>query len=195
MADTDHFLSIEASVRQHMKKLSSQASINALSQELKSLAAIVQQFVDPALRSQYSTALRKLENSARDEVARFQLSQRDEIFKTTTSPLRDRSKARQKKEDDNSIATTLSRTKKQMEMELSRVAEINDTIVNDGKNLRTVGDEHDTLNNIMSSAWGVLKALSAQDVAERVMIAGATLFFVLSVFFVLWSRLPTFGLI
>jgi len=74
------------------------------------------------------------------------------------------------------------------------VSEISETITNDCKNMKSVGSEHDTLKGIMTSARGLIKGLDRQDVMETFVVAGGLVFFFSCVLFVLWSRLPGFGL-
>jgi len=214
----DNFLEVESCARRRLsllkvpnpnadnegtrKELSSakvSSILNSLSNDIRRLQSILPTISSAPLREQYGAALEFLQTTAKQAAAAHanqpNESARSSLFSTTSPHLRNRfQQGNKKNSESNSIAAALSRTKRQMELELERVSEISETITNDCKNMKSVGSEHDTLKGIMTSARGLIKGLDRQDVMETFVVAGGLVFFFSCVLFVLWSRLPGFGL-
>ena len=186
MGEEAVFIAVEQRLRRALASPSPHA--HTLQSDLSKLATILPS-IDPKISHNYSRNLATLTDSVNFVTSSYNESTRSSLF-STTSPLRGRSSVPNTDDDATNIASTLSRTKRQMESELSRVAALNETIAADAKDLNAVSSEHDTLKNIMTSARGVIRALRKQDSAELIMMASASLFFSFAVLFILWSRLP-----
>lgn len=134
-------------------------------------------------------AAKRIENKTYEQ-------ERTSLFASSSSARNRTNKFSSKKKVSNkrNVADSLTRTKRQMEQELSRVNDIAMAIEQDASSLHFISEEQKGLKSIMQNARGVLRQLSTQDMQEKAMIAVATLWFFSVALYCCWTRLPGFGL-
>jgi hypothetical protein len=96
-------------------------------------------------------------------------------------------------DDARSITTSLQRSQKLLQHELERVSHVTEAIQEDGKLLGATTSHHHELANVAGSANKALRQLELEKQKERLVFLAAVFFYVLVVVYVLWTRIPLFG--
>jgi len=96
-------------------------------------------------------------------------------------------------EDARSITQSLQRSQKLLQHELERVSHVSQAIQEDGKLLGATKTHHVELSDVTKSANKALMQLKLQQQKERLILLSAVAFYIVVVLYVLWTRIPLFG--
>jgi hypothetical protein len=97
-------------------------------------------------------------------------------------------------DDARSITQSLQRSQKLLEHELERVSHVSQAIQEDGKLLGATKSHHVELSDQVKGANKALLQLKLQQQKERLIFLAAVIFYIIVVLYVLWTRIPLFGL-
>lgn len=96
-------------------------------------------------------------------------------------------------DDARSITASLQRSQALLQHELERVSHVSQAIQEDGKLLGATKSHHTELSDLSKTANKALYQLKLQQQKEQLIFMGAVVFYVLVVLYVLWTRIPLFG--
>ncbi|CAM9468893.1 unnamed protein product [Phaeothamnion confervicola] len=97
-------------------------------------------------------------------------------------------------EQTRAMAESLQRTRRMMAEQLERVAHVSSVVAEQGGLLSSTYDEHRGIGGTIRRAGASLTRLRAKDAVDAVLMGASTAFFFLTVLYVVWVRLPIFGL-
>lgn len=96
-------------------------------------------------------------------------------------------------DDARAINASLQRSQTLLKHELERVSHVSQAIQHDGQLLGATKDTHAELSDLSKSANRALRELKLQQQKERLVFMSAVVFYILVVLYVLWTRIPLFG--
>jgi hypothetical protein len=96
-------------------------------------------------------------------------------------------------DDARSITQSLQRSQKLLQHELERVSHVSQAIQDDGVLLGATRSHHVELSDEVKKSNKALMQLKLQQQKERLVFMSAVAFYVLVVLYVLWTRIPLFG--
>lgn len=103
------------------------------------------------------------------------------------------------KEDADStarhVASSLTRSRKLMADQVQRMSGVAAQVLEQDALLRDTLEEHRGVGGSIRRAGGSLTNMQRQQIIDWCLIAGSTLFYVLTVLYVIWARIPGFGLV
>lgn len=97
-------------------------------------------------------------------------------------------------DDARSITKSLRRSQKLLQHELERVSHVSQAIQDDGRVLGATKAHHLEMVDSVKDARGALRGLQLQQQKERLILLLAVAFYALAVVYVLWTRIPLFGI-
>ena len=97
-------------------------------------------------------------------------------------------------DDARAIEKSLRRSQKLLQHELERVSHVSQAIEEDGRVLGATKAHHLEMKDSVKDAKGALRGLQLQQQKERLILLSAVAFYAVVVMYVLWTRIPLFGI-